>query len=513
MNSTSFSFLESQSYMIDLLKEHPLQTAGVVAVGTALYALYSSSKDKEAGGFDKIPTPKGKYPYIGHIPHLGPILHIKIGVNNTIFISDPIIAHEIFNINGRITSLRPLSKFGNGVYNMNGRGMIYSQNKKKLKEARLAVNAFLEPKSVDQIGDRIQAETSYLVDRLIKNGSTNEGVDPLHDTTFFSLNVILRICFGTRMNSIEDPTFDNIVDIVQLTLLYADMKENIDTYLPALGFIRYLKGRDKRQKDFINNLRNPVFRKLIKEAIEKDEDCVVKIMKNSEKKDMYDEDDILMVVSEMMVGGTDPVSVILSWAFAFLSHHPEVQRKMCEEIDAFIAKYKRLPTFKERNELPYMISVQREIMRLYPVTPYGVPHVAEEDFVVRNYMIKKGTTLLSDMYSMHRNPDVYPDPEKFIPERFINNKSTLYASANGNVKERDQYNFGWGRRICPGIYLAETNFFFVYTTLWSQYTIEPALDTNGNPVYADIESFNDSGAVVIPKPYKVRFIERPDKLL
>ncbi|KAI7867265.1 hypothetical protein BDF14DRAFT_1804555 [Spinellus fusiger] len=94
MNSTSFSFLESQSYMIDLLKEHPLQTAGVVAVGTALYALYPSSKDKETGGFDKIPTPKGKYPYIGkslitdnsllivlllgHLPHLGEISFLKM---------------------------------------------------------------------------------------------------------------------------------------------------------------------------------------------------------------------------------------------------------------------------------------------------------------------------------------------------------------------------------------------------------------------------------------------------
>ncbi|KAI7864068.1 cytochrome P450, partial [Spinellus fusiger] len=218
-------------------------------------------------------------------------------------------------------------------------------------------------------------------------------------------------------------------------------------------------------------------------------------------------------IDDMIVGGTDTTSVSLSWAFALLSHHPEVQKKICEEIDAFIAKYKRLPTFTEREAFPYVISVQREVMRLYPPTIYGIPHVADQDFVVKNYMIKKGTNLISDMYSMHRNPDFYPDPHKFIPDRFINNKSTFHASANGKPTERDQFNFGWGRRICPGIYLAETELFLAYTNLWARCTIEPALDSNGNPVYPDIKNATDGGMIVFPKPYKVRFVERPDKLI
>ncbi|KAI7871317.1 cytochrome P450 [Spinellus fusiger] len=477
--------------MIDLLKESPLQTASVVAVGTALYALYFSSKDKETDGFDKIPTPKGKYPYLGHLPllgenmflkihewhkELGPFLHVKMGVQDFIFISDPIIAHEAFNVNGSITTLRPPFKFVDGVF------------------------------IIDQMGDVLQFETSYLINQLIKNGNTNEGVDPFHDIAFRSLNVVLRVSLGTRMDSTEDPAFKDIVDIMQLSLLYGSIDEDIDAYIPALKFISYIQNKDKRNRDFINNLRDPVLRRMIKEALERDVDCLVKRIKESE--DVFNEDDMTLnfIQDEMIIGGTDTVSVSISWTFALLSHHPEIQRKICDEIDAFIIKYKRLPIFTEREAFPYMISVQREIMRFYPVLPYGLPHIAEQDFVVRNYMIKKGITLISDMYSMHRNPDVYPDPDKFIPERFINNKSTLYASANGNVKERDQ-------RICPGIYLAETELFLAYTTLWARCTIEPALDSNGEPMYADIESFVDGGLASSPKPYKVRFVERPDKLL
>lgn len=49
------------------------------------------------------------------------------------------------------------------------------------------------------------------------------------------------------------------------------------------------------------------------------------------------------------------------------------------------------------------------------------------------------------MESMHMNAKVYPEPEKFIPERFGHNLKTMLAAANGKLENRDHYNFGWGR--------------------------------------------------------------------
>lgn len=57
---------------------------------------------------------------------------------------------------------------------------------------------------------------------------------------------------------------------------------------------------------------------------------------------------------------------------------------------------------------------------------------------------------------MHTNAERYENPFEFIPERFLDNLKTMQASANGNIEQRDTYNFGWGRRICPGIYLVST---------------------------------------------------------
>lgn len=60
-------------------------------------------------------------------------------------------------------------------------------------------------------------------------------------------------------------------------------------------------------------------------------------------------------------------------------------------------------------------------------------------------MIPKGSNIISSMDSMHKNADLYPDPEKFIPERFMKNLKTMQSAANGKLEERDHFNFGWGR--------------------------------------------------------------------
>lgn len=138
---------------------------------------------------------------------------------------------------------------------------------------------------------------------------------------------------------------------------------------------------------------------------------------------------------------------------------------MQAEIDHFRANNEgRMPTFQDRNEFPYMISVQKECMRYRATTPFGVPHVTTKDGMLcvhallsRNsslasdlvtwngYYIPQGSTLLSNMYTMHRSDSVYDNADEFIPERFLDNTNTMLAASNGRLQNRDHYNFGWGR--------------------------------------------------------------------
>lgn len=60
-------------------------------------------------------------------------------------------------------------------------------------------------------------------------------------------------------------------------------------------------------------------------------------------------------------------------------------------------------------------------------------------------MIPKHSAIISNMDSMHLRADVYPEPEKYTPERFLSNTKPMHTAANGKVEDRDHFNFGWGR--------------------------------------------------------------------
>lgn len=177
----------------------------------------------------------------------------------------------------------------------------------------------------------------------------------------------------------------------------------------------------------------------------------------------------------------------MSWNYAILCRYPDLQKRVSAEIDSFIKIHGRVPDFSEREELPLCISVMKESMRYRPTSPFGVSHTTDKDskwqqhgnginssidishmtplVIVDGYLIPKDCTIISNMGSMHTNAERYENPFEFIPERFMDNLKTMQASANGNIEQRDTYNFGWGRRICPGNYTLDVCVEKLYTDI------------------------------------------------
>ncbi|KAI7864178.1 cytochrome P450 [Spinellus fusiger] len=500
--------LPNPQVISEILNDSKLPLMSAVALVTVAYSVYHIMKKDKSQESGSIPMPKGNYPIVGHIPHLvkslqfklhewhkelGPIIHIKMGVKDFIIISDPELAHKIFVTNGVSTSSRPPHRFSDEYHSHNGRGVVFAKYGKGWIDARAAVANILSPKALDASNDVLFFETECFVKELMAQTKSKKSVNPYGYTLCAALNVVLTSFCAMRVDSTEDPIYKEVVNAADTLAKKAGLVEDISSYIPSLSFIDYISVTEKSLRG-----RNGF-------SIQK--------MNQSNNKVQFEEKDFVVILHDMIAAGIDTITTSVSWTFLFLSHHPEIQKKICDEIDIFITKHGRLPDFSEREHLPYILSVQREMLRCFPVTTLGVPHVADKDIMVDNYLIKKGSSLLSNMYTMHRNPDVYSEPDKFIPERFMNNKSTMFASANGNTSERDQFNFGWGRRICPGIYLVEMELFYIYVNLWSRCTVEPMLDSNNNPIYADCTTSISYGLTLRPIPYELRFVERPDKLL
>ncbi|KAH8118950.1 cytochrome P450 [Phellopilus nigrolimitatus] len=127
-----------------------------------------------------------------------------------------------------------------------------------------------------------------------------------------------------------------------------------------------------------------------------------------------------------------------------------VQRKAQAEIDLVIGN-ERLPTFADREEMPYIEAVLKESMRWNLVAPMALPHSALEESVYHGYLIPKGAIIIANCWEFGHNSDTYVDPMSFKPERFL--------GVDGREPELDPsyYVFGFGRRLCPGKEFADSS--------------------------------------------------------
>lgn len=123
-------------------------------------------------------------------------------------------------------------------------------------------------------------------------------------------------------------------------------------------------------------------------------------------------------------------------------------------------------------------------------------------------IIPKDAILLSSIHALHNDSARYPEPEKFVPERFLYDTNPMHKTSKNCLQNRDHFAFGWGSRACPGVYMVEKFLFDVIINLMSQCNIRPALTVEGDKLYPDIDNYIEAGVMAVPMDFKARFIER-----
>ncbi|KAI9457534.1 cytochrome P450 [Russula earlei] len=151
--------------------------------------------------------------------------------------------------------------------------------------------------------------------------------------------------------------------------------------------------------------------------------------------------------------------------------HPDIQKMAQQELDA-VTKRERLPTFEDRPALPFVDAICKEVLRWRPVVPLAIPHSTTKDDVYEGFFIPKGTMVFGNVWAMLHDPEKYPEPDSFKPDRFLN--------ADGTLREDPllMSAFGFGKRICPGRHLVDGTLFIIIASLLSVFNIE---DANGGP--------------------------------
>ncbi|ESQ32632.1 hypothetical protein EUTSA_v10004055mg [Eutrema salsugineum] len=409
------------------------------------------------------PSPARSFPVIGHLHLLKLPLHrrflslsksldgasifsLRLGTRLVFVVSSHSVAEECFTKNDVILANRPEFIVGKHIgYNSTTMvGAAYGDSWRNLRRigtieifSSLRLNGFLSIQ---------KDEIRRLILSLSKNSQQEFAkVDVRSLFMSLTINNILRMVAGKRFYGDGTEEDDEARHVRQLIaeVVVSGGAGNAADYFPIL---RWITNYEKRVKNLAGRV-DGFLQSLVDEKRaekEKGNTMIDHLLSLQETQPDYYTDVIIKgIILVMILAGTDTSAGTLEWALSNLLNHPEVLKKARSEIDEQIG-LDRLIEEQDIAKLPYLRSIMSETLRLYPVAPMLLPHLASEDCMVAGYDVPRGTIILVNAWAIHRDPNTWEEPEKFKPERF-----------DKEGEDKKLMSFGIGRRACPGSGLAQ----------------------------------------------------------
>ncbi|KAG9035075.1 hypothetical protein FRB95_012094 [Tulasnella sp. JGI-2019a] len=179
--------------------------------------------------------------------------------------------------------------------------------------------------------------------------------------------------------------------------------------------------------------------------------------------------------------------------------YPDVQSRVQEEIDRVAGDH--LPSLTNKDSMPYLKAVLTELLRWHPPVPLGVPHSLKQDDVYNGYFIPAGSMIIVNGWGILHDEHHFPDPFTFNPDRFLDRNFSATQDASDASSRPDPWDvvFGYGRRICPGVSVAQTGMWITMATILSCFDIRPKVDPKTmKPIIPEAKFSGDSTSFPLP---------------
>ncbi|MFN6567722.1 cytochrome P450 [Dendronalium sp. ChiSLP03b] len=188
----------------------------------------------------------------------------------------------------------------------------------------------------------------------------------------------------------------------------------------------------------------------------------------------------------MLVAGHETTASALTWAFYWLDQLPEVRDKLLRELDTLGVN----PDPSSVAKLPYLTAVCQETLRIYPIVISGFFRIVKSPIEIMGYQLPKGTAIIPSIYLAHHREAVYPQPQQFRPERFLERQFSPY----------EYLPFGGGNRRCIGLAFAQYEMKIALATILLQFQISLIDQRQVRPVRRGLTLAAPAGLQMVARP-------------
>ncbi|KAM9228729.1 cytochrome P450 2D17-like [Dugong dugon] len=314
-------------------------------------------------------------------------------------------------------------------------------------------------------------------------------------------NVIASLTHGRRFEY-DDPTILKLLVEVEASLMQEsgfllEILNMIPVLLRIPGLARKVFSEQMNFMDLVDKLvtehretRDPA--QPPRDVTDAFLDEVEKAKGNPESS--FTNENLRLVVADLFFAGMVTTSTTLDWALLLMLLHPDVQRRVQQEIDEVIGQV-RPPEMEDQARMPFTTAVVHEVQRFGDIVPLSLPHMTSRDTEVHGFRIPKGTTLILNLSSVLKDEAVWEKPFRFHPEHFLDAQGRF-------VKPEAFMPFSAGRRSCLGEPLARMELFLFFTCLLQRFSFSVP---PGQPRPSDHGVY---GFLVTPFPYQLCAVPR-----
>ena len=371
-------------------------------------------------------------------------------------------------------------------------------------------------KSADTLEEKLLQE-SYRMIQCFKL-QKDKPVDALVTLKFATANIILGALFGVN-RSYDD---EGLRKILRNTDDYGNAV-NGSSHVDFLPLLKYLPNKalsrlvsimksvkDATTKMFVENKETYTegqVRNIADSFINVVEKETVKELENRPAGEdtlnitpLLSDEQIIQALMDLFGAGFETSSTTIYWGLAYLVKYPEIQHQLHEELDLVIGR-ERLPTLSDIASLPLLQATVYELLRVTSLAPLSVPRSTTTETKLRDFTLPKDTMVFVNLWSVHRDPAVWKDPDIFNPRRFLNEAGEVIdpKSIGGFLP------FSKGRRKCPGEPLALKSVSVFLAALIQSFRFSQ----EGLPAeYQGIDLQGTCGLTLNPKNFYVRIEER-----